>query len=1151
MAAIDAMPEGCRHEDEARREPWPLAWDDRLRRRFWAGVESGPRSAEVFSRRCGRHLVAAVAHRFAPGSRLWELGARNGALAEAMLTAGYPLALDGSELVDTAAVRRDLGVYPGFLGLVDRPLRGSMDVVLWVDGLATVEPNRARARLAAARRALRRGGILVLTAPNAEELDYGLALCPGCGALYHQWQHVSRHTSESLETLVRECGFETLSVQQLELTEATFRGRAGLGQELIDNPLLHAGNGETLVVVAQHPGKPLIDARWPLLPSARSRPATPPPQPQPVQWTRQRVADFWDGIAETRLVDLGFGRQSGRRLLQVLAPWLIRGQRHLDYGAGNGDLAAVLLEAGYPTATFEPSPHMQERQRGRLGQLPGFLGVVDQGTVETFDTVLLCEVIEHILPADLDEVLCRLNRLLPIDGTLVVSTPSREDLDAGSLPCPACDTLFHRWQHLRAFDPQTLQDLLARYGFAHYVTHEVELTDSAFLASPYAEPLFRSTRPIRFGLGSTLVYIGRKVAEAGAVGKDAPPAQAGLTPVAQGVAQALAGIRSARGGAAVGAAVLLEREPSVRELWELRQDPGAVPILGPVVGPGAALGPRPLVHCDLATGALPPALFVPADLVLVGPADTLTTAAARALMRAGARRVWLADNPGWPRPLLGWVRGRAHIAGAADADPACVDGAASDLLALGWRGTRAVARAVLPTPWRHWLWGHAERVRTVRDRVLFRVQLATAPPLDSVSPVLAPADFAGGPIVHANNALAWGGVERQLVYVLKGLPDLARRPVALLCLRLADGEDYRFYLPALQGSGVEAADIRDRSWAAAYLEGHLTEGQRRTVARAIAPLPSDVRWEVRRFLAEILERRPEAVHAWQDATSVSLGYAAVLAGVPRIVLSSRNLRPTNFAYYRPYMHYGYRVLAAVRRLVLVNNSAAGAADYAQWIGIPRERFKIKRNGIDPDLFQRASAAQTAAFRRGLGIPEAAPLVGAVFRLYPEKRPLLWVEMAAQVARRHPQAHFAIFGTGPMTGEARDLSKRLGIGERLHLPGTTREPQLAMSAMDVCVLASGFEGTPNVVLEAQLLGVPVVATDAGGTRESFDPGRTGWLVEEPTAEALAERVCSVLEDDAWRARAQAQGPGFVVERFGLERMIRETYALYGLGSGSAD
>ena len=74
---------------------------------------------------------------------------------------------------------------------------------------------------------------------------------------------------------------------------------------------------------------------------------------------------------------------------------------------------------------------------------------------------------------------------------------------------------------------------------------------------------------------------------------------------------------------------------------------------------------------------------------------------------------------------------------------------------------------------------------------------------------------------------------------------------------------------------------------------------------------------------------------------------------------------------------------------------------------------------------------------------------------------------------------------------------LGIGECFHTPGTIENTETGLSLLDVFLLTSAFEGTPNVVLEATCLGVPVVATEAGGTREAIEEGVTGHVVRRPT------------------------------------------------------
>ena len=196
---------------------------------------------------------------------------------------------------------------------------------------------------------------------------------------------------------------------------------------------------------------------------------------------------------------------------------------------------------------------------------------------------------------------------------------------------------------------------------------------------------------------------------------------------------------------------------------------------------------------------------------------------------------------------------------------------------------------------------------------------------------------------------------------------------------------------------------------------------------------------------------------------------------------------------------------------------------------------------------RRSAA-VAASRSRLGIPADAPVVGSIFRLNEEKRPFLWIETAREVAELRPDCHFVIFGAGPMRAKVHVAAGSSGLGGNLHCPGTIADTALGLSLLDLFLLTSRAEGTPNVVLEASALGIPVVATEAGGTREAIDEGVTGYLVEPAEPAVIAKRIAQVLQAADWRARVQAAGPAFVARRFGLDRMISETLALVWPAAG---
>jgi glycosyltransferase involved in cell wall biosynthesis len=101
-------------------------------------------------------------------------------------------------------------------------------------------------------------------------------------------------------------------------------------------------------------------------------------------------------------------------------------------------------------------------------------------------------------------------------------------------------------------------------------------------------------------------------------------------------------------------------------------------------------------------------------------------------------------------------------------------------------------------------------------------------------------------------------------------------------------------------------------------------------------------------------------------------------------------------------------------------------------------------------------------------------------------------------------------------------------------------------MTIVLSTSNVEGLPNVPIEAQSLGIPVVATDAGGTRETFIDGETGYLCPVGEAEALVAAAERVLGDAAWRTQARARGIENCRANFDINAMRSKLLATYGIG-----
>ena len=358
-----------------------------------------------------------------------------------------------------------------------------------------------------------------------------------------------------------------------------------------------------------------------------------------------------------------------------------------------------------------------------------------------------------------------------------------------------------------------------------------------------------------------------------------------------------------------------------------------------------------------------------------------------------------------------------------------------------------------------------------------------------------------GRLVMVCGSLQPGGAERQLANAVRGLTRRGTRDISVLCAHLAPGqpEEYDFFAPQLAAAGVVARQICRPS----PLHASLPAGLLKAAARLPTPLVCDAAdlWR------ELVSLRPAVVHAWLDWSNIRAGIAAVLAGVPRIVLSGRNLNPSRFFFHEPVMRAAYRALLSQPGVVLLNNSLAGARDYADWLGVPAERIGVIYNGVDlPTPDHEAALAE----RRRIGVPDEAVLIGSMFRFSPEKRPFLWLDTAAAILARRTDVVFALYGLGPMRAEIGARLAALGLEQRVILPGLSVDPLAALGAMDVFLLTSEAEGTPNTAIEAQWAGRPVVACTAGGVAEAFLPGGTGILV--PACRSRSDCRCGASAGD---------------------------------------
>lgn len=220
-------------------------------------------------------------------------------------------------------------------------------------------------------------------------------------------------------------------------------------------------------------------------------------------------------------------------------------------------------------------------------------------------------------------------------------------------------------------------------------------------------------------------------------------------------------------------------------------------------------------------------------------------------------------------------------------------------------------------------------------------------------------------------------------------------------------------------------------------------------------------------------------------------------------------------------------------------SSDRVAEEAEQFGIPRGRIERIPNGVDTHRLRPVHGEGRTVLRKRLGV-DGKTVVLYVGRLSQEKNPLSLVEAWRQLGVLDA-ATLVIVGDGPERGE---LEARVECcGGSIRLVGFVSDPLDWYQAADCFVLPSIREGLSNSLLEALACGLPVVSTRVSGSEDIFAAADVGVLVDHHDASSLADGLRLLVFDPEMRRRCADEARRISVERFSLDRIVRDVEALY--------
>ncbi len=369
-------------------------------------------------------------------------------------------------------------------------------------------------------------------------------------------------------------------------------------------------------------------------------------------------------------------------------------------------------------------------------------------------------------------------------------------------------------------------------------------------------------------------------------------------------------------------------------------------------------------------------------------------------------------------------------------------------------------------------------------------------------------------VVHLTDSPFYGGPERQMLGLSVMLPESIR--TTILCFR--DHASCVPFLHQLEESGIRARMIADAN-------------------PYFLRMVDDVAGELQRERADLLvcQGYKADVFGWIAARRV---------GIP-VMSVSRGWTAHTWKV-RLYEALDRRILPRMDAVVCV--SAGQAAKVAR-AGVRDRQLHVISDSVDPARFRSGSAAGRATMQAFFPTPRSVLIVG-VGRQSPEKGFDQLVEAARILTRESTTAGIVLIGDGPDRPMLEKRVRAAGLSGSVVFAGFRTDIDRLLPGADILAQASYTEGMPNVVLEACAAGLPVVATDVGGTNEIIEQGANGFLVPAGNPAALADRLLDLVRAPELRRAMGARGRELVRSRFSFARQAVEYEQIFDALAGLA-
>jgi glycosyltransferase involved in cell wall biosynthesis len=291
------------------------------------------------------------------------------------------------------------------------------------------------------------------------------------------------------------------------------------------------------------------------------------------------------------------------------------------------------------------------------------------------------------------------------------------------------------------------------------------------------------------------------------------------------------------------------------------------------------------------------------------------------------------------------------------------------------------------------------------------------------------------------------------------------------------------------------------------------------------------------IIKEICRFKPDVIHTHTAKAGVVGRIASILSG-------HKSIRVHTF---HGHLLNGYFGIGKTKLVILVEKFLALFTDQLLAVGARVKDDLLaagignkNKFGVMPPGLQLAEVPSRASARKELGLNDDAIYCAFIGRITRIKRPDRFLDVVAETKSRGIDLHFIVAGAGELLKYSQDRVSAENLP--VTFLGWREDIEVVLAAADFVLLTSDNEGTPLSLIQAGMVGIPVVATNVGSTNEIVVNGETGLLTDLSVKE-LSDAVAKVATDSALRAKMGAAGKGYTLARYVVARLVKDHQDLY--------